>query len=358
MKRWIVLLGVASAAAAACGRGAGTSAESQAAVSARIVRVETVKVPRGAELYGTVEAERTASVSSRVMATVTAVLVRPGDLVRAGQMLVEIDPATARGQEAQARGALAQAQAALALAERNFSRFQNLTEKGSAAQLELDVARMQYEQAKGAVAQGEGAVEAAASVARDSRVVAPFDGRIAAKLVEVGDLATPGRPLVVVESAVGRRLVLAVPESILAAGGLKVGSPLSVRIDALTSVGTLDGIVTELDSGANPATHTFTVKVGLPGAAVPAGVSGRAWIASGSRSALVVPRSAVTKVGGLDLVVVRDAGGKARTRAVTVGGSVGEDRTELLSGVSAGEEVATGLAAVPTDGTPLTEARP
>jgi hypothetical protein len=66
----------------------------------------------------------------------------------------------------------------------------------------------------------------------------------------------------------------------------------------------------------------------------------------------------VTKVGGLDLGVVRDAGGKARTRAVTVGGSVSEDRIELLSGVSAGEEVATGLAAVPADGTPVVEVRP
>ena len=358
MKRWMVLLGVASAAAAACGRGAGTSAESPAAVSGRVVRVETVTVPQGAELYGTVEAERTAAVSSRVMATVTAVLVKPGDPVRVGQVLVEIDPATARGQEAQARGALAQAQAALALAERNFARFQTLAAKGSASQLELDVARMQHEQATGAVAQGEGAVEAAASVARESQVVAPFDGRVAAKLVEVGDLATPGRPLVMVESAAGRRLVLAVPESLLAAGGLKVGSPLSVRIDALAFAGTLKGIVTELDSGANPATHTFTVKVGLPGGAVPTGVSGRAWVASGSRPALAVPRSAVTAVGGLDLVVVRDAGGKARTRAVTVGRSIGEDHIELLSGVSAGEEVVTGLAAVPADGTPVTEARP
>ena len=182
-------------------------------VSARIVRVEAVTVPQGAELYGTVEAERTAAVSSRVMATVTAVLVKPGDPVRAGQVLVEIDPATARGQEAQARGALAQAQAALALAERNFERFQTLAAKGAASQLELDVARMQYEQAKGAVTQGEGAVEAAASVARESRVVAPFDGRVAAKLVEVGDLAAPGRPLVMVESAAGRRLVLPCPRA-------------------------------------------------------------------------------------------------------------------------------------------------
>jgi RND family efflux transporter MFP subunit len=322
------------------------------------VRVEEVNVSQGAELYGTVEADRTAAVSSRVMATVTAVLVKPGDPVRAGQVLVEIDAATARGQEAQARGALAQAQASFALADRNFERYQNLAAKAAASQLELDVARMQYEQAKGAVIQGEGAVEAAASVARESRVVAPFDGRVAAKFVEVGDLAAPGRPLVMVESTAGRRLVLEVPESLLVGSSLRVGSSLAVRIDSLPFAGTFEGRVTEIDSGANPASHTFTVKVGLAGAAVPTGVSGRAWLASGSRPVLAVPDSAVVAVGGLDLVVVRDAGGKARSRAVTVGGPVGEGRVELLSGVSAGEEIVVGFAAVPVDGTPLTEARP
>jgi RND family efflux transporter MFP subunit len=349
MKGWVFLLGVASVVMAACGDGTEKAGEAPGTVSARIVRVEAVTVPQGAELYGTVEAERTAAVSSRVMATVTAVLVKPGDPVRAGQVLVEIDPATARGQEAQARGALA---------ERNFERFQALAAKAAASQLELDVARMQYEQARGAVTQGEGAVEAAASVARESRVVAPFDGRVAAKLVEVGDLAAPGRPLVMVESAAGRRLVVAVPESFVAAGKLRVGARLTVRIDALPSVGALDGIVTELDSGANPATHTFAAKVGLPGAPVPVGVSGRAWLEAGSRQVLAVPRSAVAAAGGLDLVVVRDVGGKTRSRAVTVGEPLGENLIEVLSGVAAGDEILVGLAAVPMDGTLVVEAGP
>ncbi len=352
-----VLIGVASMAAAACGGGAGTSAQTPAPVWGRVVRVEAVTLPQRVELYGTVEAERTAMVSSRVMATVTAVAVRPGDAVTAGQVLVEIDPTTARGQEAQARGALAQAQAAVALGGRNLERFQALAAKGAASQLELDLARMQYEQAKGAEAQGQGALDAAASVARESRVVAPFAGWIVSKLVEVGDLAAPGRPLVVVESASGRRLALAVPETLLVTSGLKLGARLPVRIDALTGSGEIEGTVEEIDSAANPASHTFTVKVNLPGVPVPAGVSGRAWLAAGSRSVLLVPRSAVTLAGGLTLVVVRDSGGKARSRVVTLGAATGEDRVEVLSGVAAGDEVVAGLAVVPADGTPVTEAR-
>jgi multidrug efflux system membrane fusion protein len=347
-----VLIVVASAAVAACGHGPAEVEVAAPPVRARIVKVESARVPNIVELYGTVEAEHSAAVSSRVMATVTALHVKPGDRVQVGQLLVEIDPTTARGQEAQARGALAQAQAALALAERNLQRFTALAAEGAASALELDTARMQYEQAKGAVTAGEGAVEAAASVARESKVVAPFDGWVSAKLVEVGDLAAPGRPLVMVESVAGRRLVVAVPETLLVESGLKVGSSVPVRIDALTPGGPVSGTVTEIHPAADPASHSFTVKIAVAGA-VPAGVSGRAGLPAGNRVVIAVPSDAVLASGGLDLVVVRDGQGRSRSRAVRVGAPIAGDRTEVLSGLAAGEDVAVGLSSVPPDGTRL-----
>src|SRR5664280_420656 len=156
------------------------------------------------------------------------------------------------------------------------------------------------------------------TVAREWKVVAPFAGRVAAKLVEVGDLAAPGRPLVMVESATGRRLVVAVPETVLAASGLKVGAPVAVRIDTQPGGGA-DGRVSEVYPSADPMSHAFTVKVAINGE-VAAGVSGHAAITVGTRSAVAVPREALAKSGGLDLVVVRDAQGLSRSRAVTLGG--------------------------------------
>ncbi len=351
MRNWLIVIGIAGVAAAGCGGGSKGTEARLAPVEAQVVKVEAGQVPQVVDLYGTVEAERTAAVSSRVMATVTAVRVQPGDVVRQGQVLVEIDPATARGQEGQARGGLAQAQAALALAERNLERFKALAAKGAASELELDMATMQYQQAKGAVTQGEGAVEATSSVARESNVVAPFAGRVAAKLVEVGDLAAPGRPLVMIESAMGRRLVLAVPETVLAAAGLKAGTPIAVRIDTERGKNAT-GRVSEIYPGADPISHAFTVKVALDGE-VAAGVSGHAAIPVGMRSAVAVPRAALARSGGLDLVVVRDAQGLARSRAVTLGGELADGRVEVLSGLAPGEDVAVGLAMVPPDGTPL-----
>jgi RND family efflux transporter MFP subunit len=359
MKASKLIIGVALAVAVGCGGGAGHEAPAESEpVRAAVARAERVDVPQRVELSGTVEADRQAAVSSRVMATVTAVHVQAGDRVASGQTLIEIDPQTAQGQEAQARGALAQAQAGLALAERNYERFKVLAASGSASELELDLARMQYEQARGAVEQAGGAVAAAASVARESRVVAPFAGRVSARLVEVGDLAAPGRPLVMVESAVGRRLVLFVPERVKVAGGLAVGSLVPVRLDVLAERGELEGRVVEIAPGADPASHTFRVEVQLPAGDLPSGIAGRGWIPVGERPAVAVPRAALIDRGGLTLVAVRDAGGRARSRAVTIGSALPGERIEVLSGLAGGEDVLLGLSLPPADGAPVEEVGP
>ena len=164
------------------------------------------------------------------MAIVTAVHARVGESVAAGDVLVEIDPQTAEGQVAQAQGALAQARAALALAERNYERYEALAATSSASRARARHGPDAVRAGEGRRPAGRGAVDAAPSVARESRVVAPFAGRVAARLVEVGDLAAPGRPLVMIESATGRRLVVASPSAV-AASGLAAGQQLAVTID-------------------------------------------------------------------------------------------------------------------------------
>lgn len=323
------------------------SAPALPTVSARAAAAEKVTVPLTVELPGTVEADRTAAVSSRVMATVTAVLVQAGDPVRRGQILVEIDAQTASGQVAQARGGLAQAQAALSLAERNYERYKALAASEAASQVELDVAKMQYEQARGAVEQARGAVSAASSVAAESRVVAPFDGRVTARMVEVGDLAAPGRPLVQIESAAAHRLAVLVPESVIARTGLAVGATVPVSIDARPDLGRFSGTVVERAPAADPLAHSFTVEISLRDLQVSSGASGRAHVAVGERTAVAVPAAAVLRQGGTTLVVVRDAEGRAASRIVTLGAELEGGRLEILSGLTGNETVLVGLAAVP-----------
>jgi RND family efflux transporter MFP subunit len=346
-------------AAIACGhRPEATAPATPSPVSARLGTAERVTSAARTELSGTVEADRVAAVSTRVMATVTAVPVRLGDTVRAGQTLVEIDPTAAEGQVAQARGALAQAEAALTLAARNHERFQALAAQKAASELELDLARTQHEQAQGAVEQARGALAAAQSVARESRVVAPFAGRIARRMIEVGDLAAPGRPLLEVESERGRRLSVAVPETVARGAGLALGQRLPLAFDARPDLGDLAGEVVEISPGPDPSTHAFTVKLAISGVDVPAGSAGRTWISGPGRAAVLVPHDAPIRSGGLDLVVVREADGRSSSRVVTLGAEHADGRVEVLSGLDGGESVAVGLAVAPPTGAPLEEVRP
>ena len=175
---------------------------------------------------------------------------------------------------------------------------------------------------------------------------------MASRLVEAGDLAAPGRPLVTIESATGRRLVVQVPAGTVAASGIKAGQKLAVRIDGVA--GDVPGTVIEMSPGADPTSHTYTVTLELAGAPVATGLTGRATLESAVRSSVLVPESAVLASGGVSLVALKDDSGKARTRVVTTGASQG-GKIEILSGLSGGETVLVGLTAPPADGAPVSE---
>jgi RND family efflux transporter MFP subunit len=338
--------------AAGCGHDRARQAPlSPAPVRARLAAVEALTASRPVPVYGVVQPARQAFVSGRVMGSVVAVHVQPGARVSRGQPLLEVQPDASNGQVAQARGALAQAQAALALAEHNFRRFEALHAEKAASELELDMARMQLEQARGAVEQAQGAVQAASAVADDAVVRAPFAARVVETLVEVGDLAAPGRPLVRVESLEGREIWLDVRAAEIEK--IAVGTPVTVRLDSRTDLGAVAGAVAEVIPAADPTTHTFTVKVDLGRVEVASGLSGRAELPGGAVERLVVPAGAVHRRGGLELVVVRSAEGLARTRAVTTGALLGDGRVEILSGLAAGEQVLVDAPGPVADGAPV-----
>jgi membrane fusion protein, multidrug efflux system len=320
-----------------------------------VVAAERTSVPETVSLRGTVEAAGAAVVSTRVMGTVTRVHAAAGDRVARGDLLIAIDPQAPQGQLAQARGALVQAEAARALAEKNFRRFEALAARDAASELEVDQARAQLQQAAAAVTQAEGAVASADSMAGDANVRSPFAGRVARRMVEPGDLAAPGRPLVEIEPDGERRLVVPVPASLHARAALAVGSPVAVTLDDRPELGRIAGTVVEAAPGADPASRAFEVKIALPVPAVATGTTGRAWIETAARPAVLVPRDAILSQGGLELVVLRDGEGRTTTRLVRTGAAVGPDRVEVLSGLAGGEEVLVGLGSLPPPGSPVEE---
>jgi RND family efflux transporter MFP subunit len=348
----IVVSSLSLAVSLGCGKHEPEQASiDHAPLTVKATAVERISSARPIEIRGTVQPAREAFVSSRAMGPVVAIRVKAGDRVAKGQALLEIQPEASEGQLAQANGALAQARAVLALTERNWRRYEALHAESAASDLELDMAKMEYERAQGAVEQAEGAVRAATSVAQESVVRSPFRARVVDTLVEVGDLAAPGRPLVRVESSEAQDFWLVVREADIQR--FELGQAVSVVLDARPELGKLSGTVREISPSADPATHTFSVKVALPGATVASGLSGRAAIEGTATHRLVVPTSAVHRRGGLELVIVRASDGTARTRAVTTGRHLEGDRIEILSGLDDGELVAVDATGPVSDGTPL-----
>jgi multidrug efflux system membrane fusion protein len=349
------------------------NAPQQAAHSVTTVAAAVVEVPVVREAAGTVRARTSASVSSRIMAYVREVRVQQGDSVRAGQLLLTLDPKEldsaqrqveegqreARSMEAEVTGAIAAAKAQLDLAQTTFRRMSDLFQKRSISNQEFDeaqakvrLAEANFEMAQAKRAQLEARIAQAAeavksaSIMRDyTQITAPFAGVISEKRVEPGNLATPGASLLMIEQAGSFRLEVPVDESLLTT--LKRGQRIEVQMEALDR--SVMAPIAEIVPVVDASTRSITVKLDLPALGnLRSGMSGRARFADGVTKALVTPITAVRSEGSLQTLFVAD-GGVARNRMVTLGNRRA-DMVEILSGLSEGERVITTLPSTLHDG--------
>lgn len=307
-----------------------------APVAVRTVAATPAAVADQVEVTGSLHGAREAVLSAKVMGTVTSIRKTAGETVRRGETVIVLDDREVAGNIAQAEGALAQAKAAAALAGANLQRFEQLREKGAASQLELDQARYAHETAQGAVRQAEGAVSTAGSYRSYAQVPAPFDGQIVDRMIEVGDMAAPGRPLMRVEDVSTLRLHVSLTET--SAHAAQAGGMVEVSVPSLPGR-TWTGTVAEVVPAVDPATRTQLVKIDLPqDGALRSGLFARARFNVGERQVISVPKDALVRRGGLTGVFVADAG-HAAFRLVELADSEAGDTIEVLSGLKAGDQV-------------------
>jgi RND family efflux transporter MFP subunit len=294
--------------------------ESLPPATVRVQKIETVKQLAVEEVVGTVQPKLQAIIEAKVSGRVTHLPVSLGQSVKQGEVLVEL--AT---QEIQAK--LDQANAAFRQAEQDFTRVSNLHKQTAATQAELDAAQARYNVTKAAVAEAE-------AMSGYARIVAPFDGVVARKLADEGDLAMPGKPLLAVEGRAGLRLVADVPS--LLASRVEQGATLAVRVD--TGPEPIMGTVAEISPAADPASRTVRVKVDLPAMpGVRSGQFGRLAVPVGEGTFLFVPPAALVLRGQLEILFVA-AEGRAHLRLVRAGKQT-EQGLEILSGLAPGETV-------------------
>ena len=329
---------------------------SEAPVPVRTTTVRMSDIADTFEAGGVVQARTTATLTARILAPVREVRVKPGDRVRAGEVVVVLDGSDLRAHSRSARAAAAAAdqaiagaagdrqaaEAGLTLARAAHTRIASLHAKRSATAQELDEATAALRRAEAAgasaIARAQGAAsalegaraaaDAAEATASFATITAPFAGVIAEKLVEPGNMAAPGTPLIRLEDTGAFRLELRVDES--RAADISTGTTVKVTLDSGAS---LDARVSEMARAVDADTRAFSVKIDLPNTdGIRSGQFGRASFAAKARRGLVVPAAALTHRGQVTSVLVVD-NGTARLRLVNARG------TEILAGLVEGDVV-------------------
>ena len=295
------------------------------------VTMMTVTPSSVSEIYeatGTIRSERTSMVSSRTMGAVTSLLIREGDIVKAGQLLLTIDNRDAVQRTRAAEMAVETTKQNKSLAETTWQRYKNLYDEKALSQQEMDqvesqkkVAEMEYERTKAMA-------DEAKTYQAFTRVTAPVPGRITQKHIDVGSMASPGMPLLIIEGGGNPYVEVAVDERF--GGKIKTGMAVEVTIDALNRF--LQGIVREIVPAVDPLSRTFTIKIGLKDAKLGSGLFARVRIPVGMKEAILVPEKAIVRKGQLTGVYAVDSQGVITYRLIRTGASYANG-IEVLSGL-------------------------
>jgi len=314
------------------------------------------------EAVGTVTARTASTLSSKLMGTVQAVHVQEGDYVKEGDILVVLDQrqvtaqlqsaqatlAEAKRAEASARSARDSARAQAELARSTYQRYLRLIKDESASQQEFDEISTRYRQAEASLTQTTAMLEAAghrvqqaeaalsqASVGKkDATIRAPYEGKVTAKMIEEGDLASPGTPFLTLEKKGVYCAELVLPERHIQS--VTLDQNVRVIIPALSDK-FLEGRIGRFVPTADQKSRSFQIKVALPeDSSLRSGMFARIEIPVGEAGMLMIPFSSVVRQGQLTGFYLVDKKQTARFRLIRIGKTFG-DSVEVVSGMKEGD---------------------
>lgn len=211
--------------------------------------------------------------------------------------------------------------------------------KGIERQADLAAQGSQVEAARAQITAAESGLRELDAKLRDTKAVAPFDGVIVKKLVEVGDTVQPGQPLLMFAYSKYLRIKAEVPARLMP--GLQKGMVVPARLDVNDT--RVNARVAQIAPVADSKQHTVTVKFDLP-AGVPGGAGMYAEImlpdvSSPAKALPVIPKAAVSRRGSLPSVKVLDENDVPQLRLIRIGDELDENRITVLSGLKPGERL-------------------
>ena len=291
------------------------------------------------ETTGTVRADYTSVVASRIMGRVTALYVREGQRVKAGEILLAVENEDLGQKVSGASMALESAKQNRDLAEVTWQRYRKIYEERALSQHEMDqvesqrnVARSEYERANAAVAE-------ARTYQGFSKIWSPLAGVVTNRTITQGSMAVPGQPLMTIENPSSLYVECFADE--------RLGSRLKKGMAADVDLGERQrfrGTIRDIVPAVDPRSRTFLVKIGLPAGdgadtALRSGLFARVGIPVGKREALLVPEAALVQKGQLTGLFTVSPDGVVTYRLVKAGRTDSQRRVEILSGLAARERI-------------------
>ncbi len=305
-------------------------------------KVVTALAQQGAEssfdeFVGTVVARNRAEIEPMIQARIEKLPVVLGSHVRNGDLLVELDTREVRAQLAQARAVFDQT-------SQDLKRYETLLDRNVVTQQEYDGIKAKAKVAEAEVARAEATLSYA-------QITAPFSGTVTERHVDVGDVAIPGRPLITLDEDGDLRFVAAIPESHRTR--LAVGDTLLVTTAEANA--TFPARLDEFSLGSDPVTRAYTVKLTMHAdPRIHSGQFGRLRLPTNGEAEVFIPNTAVVRRGQLELVYITTSDQHAMLRLVRTGRTL-DDRTEILSGLRAGDRIIVQGAAELSDGDRIEE---
>ncbi len=293
-----------------------------AAVSVITVEAQQRAINVGIEAIGTANSNEAVTITSRTSNIVTAIHFSDGQLVKAGQVLVELD----RGQTA---ADLAAATAAFEESRSQFNRSRELLATQA-------LSKAQYEQLEATMKANEARVAAAQARLSDTYIRAPFSGGVGMRRVSLGALINPGTVITTLDDVSTIKVDFAVPESNV--GQLRVGQNVQARTNAYPGR-KFTGRVVSVDSRVDPATRAVTVRavVANSNAALKPGMFLTVELAQDNRAGVSIPEGAVVPEQARQFVYVIE-GDVAHKREVLLGRRE-PGFVEITDGVKLGDRV-------------------
>ena len=335
MKTWLkVTLFAGASLLAACSHETADHAAAIQTMPLAVTEADAQTLTMSVTLPATVTRAQRARLASMYGGLVTETPVMVGSKVKQGELLlgVGVSDAQARLAAAKAEAESSHADADQAAADEN--RFAALRSEGAVAPREYEQVHQHYIAAQARARAAKQALAAARSNLQYAEIRAPFDGLLAERQVKTGDYAAPGMNVALVVGG-------AAEVEFEAGEAVYAQLPLDATLQVLVQDRRYQGTVVERVDAADPATRTHKVKLRLAGDMQPPyGAYAEVRVPTSSRTAVVVPTSAVIVRAGITGVFSVNGDGVAQFRPVrTAGGENG--LTVIAVGLAAGERVVT-----------------